>query len=479
MKKASLFRKLLLGFLLVAILPVLGLGVYSFVLERNDSIEREIRRLQSGAARLANEIETYVAVNQNLVRYLAVTSEVMDFASRKNHTAEEVEKFGKWLETQRALSPDYGAVYTMDLSGLCTGSSRSDFLGGNFGFREYFKEAAKGNFHKSDWAIGAVSRDPGMYVSAPIINGGEIIGVIAIKVYVQKIQAAVEREARADRRAFLLNPRGISLSHTQKEFVYTSILPLTGEDFSEIEKSRQFTGIKITLADASEELCKGFKAAFYENTPQTLSYTVGGEPRYGTLLKVKDLPWVVGISIREEQLFARSHRLMLNTILVALIALGAAVIASYFLTERFTARIIGLSEAMGGFGAGDLSRRAASGPNDEIGSLATTFNEMAETIAEHTETLEERVAERTSELSEANRKNLEVIEELKQALQEVKTLKGMLPICASCKKIRNDEGYWTQIEAFILCHTEAELSHGMCPDCAERLYPEYFKDEEE
>jgi len=54
---------------------------------------------------------------------------------------------------------------------------------------------------------------------------------------------------------------------------------------------------------------------------------------------------------------------------------------------------------------------------------------------------------------------------------EVRTLSGLLPICAGCKKIRDDQGYWSQIEVYISKHSEAEFTHGLCPDCAERLYP--------
>ncbi|MFQ5575485.1 MAG: ANTAR domain-containing response regulator [Anaerolineae bacterium] len=68
--------------------------------------------------------------------------------------------------------------------------------------------------------------------------------------------------------------------------------------------------------------------------------------------------------------------------------------------------------------------------------------------------------------------------ELKDALVKVKTLSGLLPICASCKKIRDDQGYWQQVEIYIRDHSEAEFSHGLCPDCARTLYPGYFEPEE-
>lgn len=63
-------------------------------------------------------------------------------------------------------------------------------------------------------------------------------------------------------------------------------------------------------------------------------------------------------------------------------------------------------------------------------------------------------------------------ERLQQALHEVKELTGLLPICSACKKIRDDQGYWNQLETYIHERTDARFSHGICPDCMERLYPE-------
>ena len=66
--------------------------------------------------------------------------------------------------------------------------------------------------------------------------------------------------------------------------------------------------------------------------------------------------------------------------------------------------------------------------------------------------------------------------ELKNSIETIKTLRGLIPICANCKKIRDDKGYWNQIETYIQKHSEAEFSHGICPECARKLYPELYKD---
>jgi PAS domain S-box-containing protein len=93
--------------------------------------------------------------------------------------------------------------------------------------------------------------------------------------------------------------------------------------------------------------------------------------------------------------------------------------------------------------------------------------------------LERRVKERTAALEESNARlhdeiarRKALIIELQTAIGDIKTLSGLIPICASCKKIRDDKGYWNQIEVFIREHSDAEFSHGICPDCIQHLYPE-------
>ena len=77
-------------------------------------------------------------------------------------------------------------------------------------------------------------------------------------------------------------------------------------------------------------------------------------------------------------------------------------------------------------------------------------------------------------IKQANLAKEELIANLQKALTEVKTLSGLLPICSSCKKIRNDKGYWQQIEEYIRDHSEADFTHGICNDCVKELYPEFY-----
>jgi len=119
----------------------------------------------------------------------------------------------------------------------------------------------------------------------------------------------------------------------------------------------------------------------------------------------------------------------------------------------------------------------------------TERKRMEEELQRMNSELQEIVAQRTEELMKANQtlaadvvmlrraeeERERLILELQGALNKVKLLSGLLPICASCKKIRDDNGYWNQIESYIRDHSEAEFSHSICPDCAKKLYPEFYK----
>ncbi|MBN2654883.1 MAG: DUF3365 domain-containing protein [Nitrospirae bacterium] len=125
----------------------------------------------------------------------------------------------------------------------------------------------------------------------------------------------------------------------------------------------------------------------------------------------------------------------------------------------------------------------------ELGKMAEAFNTMSHRLKRTLDELETRVRERTSELTELNKslnkeiaeRNIiekerqDLIQELSTALFSVKALKGMLPICASCKKIRDDKGYWEEVASYISKHSDASFTHGICPDCLKKAYKDMKK----
>jgi two-component system, sensor histidine kinase LadS len=96
------------------------------------------------------------------------------------------------------------------------------------------------------------------------------------------------------------------------------------------------------------------------------------------------------------------------------------------------------------------------------------INEAKSRSRAHRKELENEVGMRTAEL--INR-----TEELQEAFENIKTLKGLIPICSACKSVRDDEGFWNQVETYIRDRTDAEFTHGICPQCIEKLYPDLYR----
>ncbi|MBN1398436.1 MAG: PAS domain S-box protein [Bacteroidetes bacterium] len=99
--------------------------------------------------------------------------------------------------------------------------------------------------------------------------------------------------------------------------------------------------------------------------------------------------------------------------------------------------------------------------NEVIGAVVTFLDISERKHAEH-------------ELQKVTKAHEVLIEELQNALNNVKTLQGLIPICANCKKIRDDQGYWNQVEGYLMEHTDAKFSHGLCPDCGKELYGDLY-----
>lgn len=115
-------------------------------------------------------------------------------------------------------------------------------------------------------------------------------------------------------------------------------------------------------------------------------------------------------------------------------------------------------------------------------ALINGYEQNRKRLMENQRLLEDRVKDRTKELTMTNLAlERDIIErqrteaELRDALAQVKTLSGLLPICANCKQIRDDKGYWSSVEKYISTHSEAEFTHGICPDCLGKLYPSYYE----
>ncbi len=151
---------------------------------------------------------------------------------------------------------------------------------------------------------------------------------------------------------------------------------------------------------------------------------------------------------------------------------GVAIVVNSIVAGRIVAKgVTKLHEGVGIIGSGNLDHRIDAEGDDELAALARASNDMAARLKKSytsVENLQQEIIERKR--MEEEREKL--IKDLQEALAKVRVLSGMLPICSSCKKIRDDKGYWNQIEVYIRDHSEAEFTHGICPECFKKLYPD-------
>lgn len=186
-------------------------------------------------------------------------------------------------------------------------------------------------------------------------------------------------------------------------------------------------------------------------------------------LLTPQFPWKVRVELPLVPMLDSLTRISLFGLgTLYLLILGTAALAQT-LSRRFTDSISKLEAATRAFPLllqADAGTPLALPPSgiEEMHRLNGHFQQMADALRSSfhelnalKDTLEERVATRTRELQEA--------------VDTIKTLHGIIPICASCKKIRDDHGSWNQLETYISQHTDADFTHGICPDCSERLYP--------
>jgi HAMP domain-containing protein len=149
---------------------------------------------------------------------------------------------------------------------------------------------------------------------------------------------------------------------------------------------------------------------------------------------------------------------MRNTVIIIIFVLAlVALSVAYVLSRTITKPIILLSNAAAEVGRGNRNISVPISSEDEVGQLGQTFNLMVKSL----------------EQTEMEREKL--VGELRDAMATIKTLQGILPICSCCKKIRDAEGYWNHLETYISKHTDAVFSHGLCTDCAKKMYPTYFE----
>ncbi|MEW6561830.1 MAG: diguanylate cyclase [Pseudomonadota bacterium] len=397
----SFFYKLLASFALVVILPVVGLSIYSYVMEREHAVEQEIATLSANSRKIADDIDKYLLANQNLVRHLALNGEVENFLRKKTRSNMEIKAFHHLLQEQLSISPEYNVLYVLDMQGTCLAATDTSFIGQNYAVRYYFREALKGRVYKSDWSIGLTSGEPGIYFSAPVTAEGHTVGVMVLKLRVTRIQDLVAIWKLQDKDAVLLNGAGVILTHTRPEYNYRALIELTTAEQARIADNRQFADKKIESLGL-QEVRKALDRSLSGKQTEIVKYRFQDREKLLALSSLKEQNWAVAVAVPESLVYSQSNLILRNTLVFSLLSMSAAIAVGVLMGRLIALPIRRLTHTVNRFGAGHAEVRAEVESADEIGQLAASFNRMAATISDYMHGLEDKVRERTRELERLN-----------------------------------------------------------------------------
>jgi len=236
------------------------------------------------------------------------------------------------------------------------------------------------------------------------------------------------------------------LQSTQADFVYAFVLDEEGRDLA-----HTFAG------GVPAELKRAHPVNLLAKSSARELSTDGGPVLDIAVPLLRGQAGVLHLGLSETAIRKDVNGIVLLIVAFALAVLLVGSVVAVGFSRIITRPLLKLAGAAESFGKEGTNQPVVIESEDEVGDLARVFNEMVENRT--------RIKEERERL----------IEDLRKALSEVKTLRGFLPICSSCKKIRSDQGSWQQIESYIRDHSDAEFSHGICPDCAKALYPEQWK----
>lgn len=527
-------RTFLIVLSLMAVLSVtIGAYLYYSAL-REFSLESAHKEGAEHLKDLANPIDSYLTWSLKSVKSLAGLGRLKQSLLGENIAA---------LAEANAILDHFcdamqvSVCYLMDRSGNTIASSNRDaadsFVGKNYAFRPYFKQAMQGT-PVVYMALGVASKQRGLYFSHPIYGKDKKkpFGVAVIMASVEPIEEDVKK--LHDGIVLLTDPHGIIFVSSRADWLFHVLWKASPKTISDIDKTRQFgkgpwdwTGVKLVGEDSAlDKLGNEYHVhqqkiinypgwhlvylhdhrAVSKKTIAPLQKSVGLGAVvlcmfFGLIVFVVFIKANTEIDQRKKaekklQESEKKFRAIAQTAQDAIIIQNRGGNIVYW--NKAASNMFGYTETevIGKSTSHLMPRRykeahkkgveraAITGIQSVVGKTAELAGvtkggvefpiEVSLSMWETSEGIfYTGIARDISERKQSEKEREKIVKELRDALSNIKTLSGLLPICSHCKKIRDDKGYWSQVESYIHVHSGAEFSHGICPDCAKKHYSEF------
>lgn len=423
MKFFSLKNKILLTVILVIFVMGSIAVAFVYVFTKNEMVEIEKNNLESITAEQTQEIEQVLIAGQDLVATIAKRTEIISYLKEQGVASRP--DISNILNGYN-INDQYSAIYIMNSDGLTLNSTDTSFIGKNYSFRDYFKDAMQG-YTGLDVAIGVTSKKFGYYFSQPVIFNDQIIGVVVAKMKPERIvQAAIENSPlRNNANIFFIDEFGVILHSNIAQFELQSFGKLEPIVREKIQEKNRYPGIDILplfYPELQNEVNKGYQQRSFE-----FYNTVEKQTAIYVFAKVDHSQFSIIIERSMDDLINKAAKSALIVSLFVMLAALLAMVIIAFLLNRFLLPLNKITEAFKDMEKGNIKVRIDITSNDELGNLARGFNSMSDKLNILYKDLDKKVKEKTEKLDE----KISDLERLNKAL--IGREKKMIEMKQSCK----------------------------------------------
>lgn len=451
----ALRTKLVLAFILIALVPVIMLGFLSTFITRNILIRQTNNDLVGTAQIAAHNIDFALGKELNAIK---TEAQILTFADYLNlsanvRTGSPAEEWAyESLTTLQQKDPEYITSYSLlDIDGMVLLDTTGEDTGFQKAGHDYFVIPFKeGNPYISPLQISGKNHEPSIYLSAPVRNrNGDIIGVLRSRLKATYVQHLLKEAATSEYEQIAVlvdNEYLIRLADTaDQSLILRSYKDLDDATIKDLQaQNRLLQGIRPDVILLEPEVAKGINNINIQPSFIVPSIIFGGENAYAGGARLTTMDWSVVVQRTERSILIpienQTRAITLLSLLVIALAAGAGFMASQVLAQP----LVQLSAVASDIASGNLGARAVAQTQDEVGTLANSFNRMTSQLQDTLGSLERRVAERTADveygriLSERRAQELQAISDISRIISSEQKFESLLSLIARLVSERFD-----------------------------------------
>jgi GAF domain-containing protein/HAMP domain-containing protein len=444
----SLSTKLIVASLVVALIPLVIIAYFNNRASRTALIDSANQKLYGAAQQTASQLDDFMRFNIEAIRTDALMKDVVEYIDLPTYQrsgSEEEKRLQLFLAALQRQNPIYiDSVAIYDTRGIDVIDTYSADIGVNKSDRTYFKDVMQtGRPLASDVIFSPTTGEASIYFAAPVRDSsGKIIAVLRKRfnaAILQKYLTANNGLVGEGSFPVLLDSHTlVRLAHGNDPALdFKSVIPLDAATLKELQTARHMP--PGTPEELSTKNLPDLKAGLenYATQPYfAAEFKQGGSLDQGAVLTMKTQPWLVVFAQPQDIFLAPVTTQANNGVLIALALAAVVAVAGFFIAQLLAGPIVRLTHTAEAVSGGDLTAQARVESSDEIGTLASAFNNMTTRLRELVGTLESRVAERT--------RNLELAAKVGRTVSQVRALDIMLTDAAELIRKQFDL-YYVQV----------------------------------